>query len=43
MTYDCSHNHDDPVPANLLDTFVHTAARCYSTDSRDFIAVYARS
>ena len=40
MTYDCSHNHDDPVPAKLLDTFVHTAARCYSTDSRDFIAVY---
>jgi hypothetical protein len=42
MTYDGSHNHDDPVPAKLLDTFVHTAARYYSTDSRDFIAVYAR-
>lgn len=43
MTYDGSHNHDDPVPAKLLDTFVHTAARYYSTDSRDFMAVYARS
>ena len=43
MTYDGSHNHDDPVPAKLLDTFVHTAARYYSTDSRDFIAVYARN
>lgn len=43
MTYDGSHNHDDPVPAKLLDTFVHTAARYYSTDSRDFMAVYARN
>ena len=42
MTYDGSKDPANPVPTKLLDAFKRTGQRYFSTEERDFVAVYSR-